>query len=332
VPHSISPACSTGPVVEPLSVRHICEIQPQPPEHQWLVEKLWLSSGVGILGGAPKVCKTYLAAELSLSVATGTPALGRFAAPCPGPVLFFGAEDSTSALRSRFEGLAAARALDLNKTPLYLIDTPVLRLDRHDDLDRLRSSIERFTPRLLVLDPFVRLTAIDENSATEVSSVLASLRTLQRKYQLAILVVHHARKSPASHPNQALRGSSDFAAWSDTNLYLSRKAKRLSLYIEHRSAPCPDPLWLRLKDTPAAHLAVIDDQPSGSDSDAATDTRSLQTEIVQSLRHTNRPMPTVEIAALLHKRKYDVVQALHEMLALGHVERNPRGWTVAIDD
>ena len=331
MPHSIPPVCSTAADSEPLSVRHICDIQPQPPEHQWLVEKLWLASGVGILGGAPKVCKTYLAAELSVAVATGTPALGRFAAPRPGPVLFYGAEDSLAALRSRFEGLATARSVQLSQMPLFLIDTPVLRLDQQRDLNRLRSSIERFTPRLLVLDPFVRLTAIDENSAAEVSSVLASLRTLQRTFQLAILVVHHARKSPASHPNQALRGSSDFAAWSDTNLYLSRKAKRLSLYIEHRSAPCPDPLLLRLQDHPAPHLAVVDASSSDGGNDSAVEASSLHIEILQSLRNINRPMPTVELAALLHKRKSDLVHALHDMLALGQLARNPSGWTVVAD-
>lgn len=332
MPLSIPLDCSETPAApQPLSVRHICDIQPQPTEHQWLVQSLWLTSGVGILGGAPKTCKTYLAAELSLAVATGTAALGRFATPHPGPVLFFGAEDSLPALRSRFEGLAAARQIQLSQTPLFLIDTPVLRLDLQEDLHRLRSSIERFSPRLLVLDPFVRLTAIDENSAAEVSSVLASLRTLQRTYQLAILVVHHARKAPASHPNQALRGSSDFAAWSDTNLYLSRKQKRLSLYIEHRSAPCPDPLTLYLNDSPAAHLCIVDAQP-GHNNDTTADNCSLQTQIAQSLRHANRPMPTVELSALLHKRKFDVVQALHQMLALGHVQRDGRGWSVVTID
>ena len=330
MPHSTSPTCSADSCSEPFFVRHISEVKPQPPEQQWLVEQLWLAAGVGILGGAPKVCKTYLAAELSVAVATGTRALGRFAARLSGPVLFYGAEDSLAALRTRFEGLAAVRCVQLQQMPLYLIDTPLLRLDRQDDLGRLRSGIERFRPRLLVLDPFVRLTAIDENSAAEVSGVLASLRTLQRNYQLAVMVVHHARKSPASHPNQALRGSSDFAAWSDSNLYLSRKAKRLSLYVEHRSAPSPDPMQLRLQNEPAPHLVVIDEHSSACGNETA-EADLLHNEIMQSLCSTNRPMPTVELAQILHKRKADIVQVLHEMLARGQVLRNPRGWTAVAD-
>ena len=327
---STSPACNAHSSSEPLGVRHIAEVQPQPPEHQWLVEQLWLQSGVGILGGAPKVCKTFLAAELSVAVATGTAALARYPTRLCGPVLFYGAEDSLAALRSRFEGLATVRDIALQQIPLYLIDTPCLRLDRDEDLGRLRHSIEHFRPRMLVLDPFVRLTAIDENSAAEVSSVLASLRTLQRQYELAVLVVHHARKSPASHPNQALRGSSDFAAWSDSNLYLSRKTNRLSLHVEHRSAPSPEPLQLRLDSEPAPHLVVIDDAPTASTTDPSAP-NPLHAEIMQWLCTTNRPMPTVELSQLMHKRKSDVVLALHQLLALGQILRDSRGWTAVAE-
>ena len=40
----------------------------------WLVETLWAEEGVGIVGGAPKCCKSWLALDLALSVASGTPA------------------------------------------------------------------------------------------------------------------------------------------------------------------------------------------------------------------------------------------------------------------
>ena len=40
------------------------------PERQWLVEPLWARAGVGIVGGAPKSCKSWLGLDLALSVAT----------------------------------------------------------------------------------------------------------------------------------------------------------------------------------------------------------------------------------------------------------------------
>jgi hypothetical protein len=319
------------PVCEPaapLPVRHLSEVTPQPADQKWLVESLWLGAGVGILGGAPKLCKTFLAAELSVAVASGRPALGRFATPTSGPVLFFGAEDSPPALRNRFEGLLQAKSLRAAELPLYLIDVPALRLDRGPDLARLRAAVEQHRPRLLVLDPFVRIAAIDENSAAEVSAVLASLRALQRDHDLAVLVVHHARKSPAANPVQALRGSSDFAAWSDTNLCLSRHGKHLALFIEHRSAPAPEPLTLRLATEPAPHLIVVDttaaDEPHQDPVDDV-----LHTQLLEQLRSAAQPVSTVRLRDHLGRRKADVVRALDLLRLRGCVQRTSHGWTAS---
>lgn len=263
-----------------------------------------------------------------MAVASGRPALGRFAAPSSGPVLFFGAEDSPPALRNRFEGLLAAKSLRAAELPLYLIDVPALRLDRGPDLARLRAAVEQHRPRLLVLDPFVRIAAIDENSAAEVSAVLASLRALQRDYDLAVLVVHHARKSPAAHPAQALRGSSDFAAWSDTNLCLSRHGKHLALFIEHRNAPAPEPLTLRLVTAPAPHLVVLDntaaDEPSPNHVDDV-----LHSQLLEQLHSAAQPVTTVRLRDRLGRRKADVVRALDQLRLRGCVQRTSSGWTVA---
>jgi len=58
------------------------------------VEQLWGASSVGLIGGAPKCSKTWLGLDLALSVATGTPCLGHYAVPEPGPVLVYLAEDA----------------------------------------------------------------------------------------------------------------------------------------------------------------------------------------------------------------------------------------------
>jgi len=312
----------------PLPVRHLSDVDPQPADQKWLVESLWFNAGVGILGGGPKLGKTFLAAELSVAVASGCPALGHFASHNPGPVLFFGAEDSPPALRNRFEGLLAAKDLRAADLPLYLIDVPVMRLDRGPDLERLRAALAQLRPRLLVLDPFVRVAAIDENSAAEVSAVLASLRALQRDYHLAVLVVHHTRKSPAAHPAQALRGSSDFAAWSDSNLCLSRYGKQLTLFVEHRSAPAPDPLTLSLATEPAPHLVIAD---GAHDSEPHQDHADLllHTQLLDQLRCAAQPVPTVRLRDQLGRRKADVIHALDQLRLHGHVRRTSSGWIVS---
>jgi hypothetical protein len=55
------------------------------------------------------------------------------------------------------------------------------------------------------------------------------LRELQRRHDVAVLVVHHAKKGGGVRAGQALRGSSEFHAWGDSNLYLRRDGDDLSL-------------------------------------------------------------------------------------------------------
>lgn len=316
---------STSPASEPFPVRRVCDVPERPPEARWLVEGLWARSGVGIIGGLPKCTKTWLAAELALAVATGKPALGRFAVAHPGPVVFFGAEDDAPSLRERFAGLATVRGVALADAPVLLLDANELRLDRVDHLSRLDATVAVHRPRLLVLDPFVRLARVDENSAGEVSAVLGSLRALQRARDVAILVVHHMRKARTAHPGQQLRGSGDFAAWTDSALFLTRHgADAMLLTIEHRGAPAPDPLPLRLASDPAPHLAL---DAHGDALPEQRQTDPLEAAVLAALSEAG-PQHTVALQRTLRVRKESVVRAVAALTERGLVARREHGWAL----
>lgn len=311
----------------PFPVRRVHDVEPRSSERRWLVDQLFAHSSVGLLGGPPKAFKTWVAAELALAVASGTPAFGRFATPDPGPVLFFGAEDPPPDLRTRFDAIARARGLDLAKVPLFLLDVAQLRLDDAAHLDRLRRTLALHTPRLLVLDPFVRLVAgLDENSARDVSAVLGALRTLQREHDVTILLVHHMRKSPAAHPAQQLRGSGDFSAWLDSGLYLTRDGDDRVLIVEHRSAPAPPPFRLRLVSGDTPHLIIQDSHATNAGSSGLD---PLQARVVEDLRATSRPRSAQALRDALHVRKADLLTALRALADRGLVTKTTDGWTIA---
>src|SRR5205807_742236 len=192
---------------------------------------LLISKAVGIIGGAPKSLKTWMALEMAVSVASGSACLARFAVPSPGPVLLYAAEDSESALRSRLESLARHHGLDLAYLDIRVITADSLQLDRMADQQRLEATLMLHRPVLLVLDPLVRLHAIDENAAGEIAALLGYLRVLQRKTGSAIALVHHAKKAVSAHggAGYSLRGSSDLYAWVDSFLYLRRHHGQLML-------------------------------------------------------------------------------------------------------
>jgi len=159
----------------------------------WLIDQLWTAQAVGIIGGTPKSYKTWVALEMAVAVASGSACLATFAVPSPGPVLLYAAEDSEAALRLRLESLAQHHRLDLASLDIRVITTDSLRLDRTTDQERLAATLIVHRPALLILDPLVRLHAIDENAAGEIAALLGYLRLLQRKTGVAIALVHLSR-------------------------------------------------------------------------------------------------------------------------------------------
>jgi len=311
-----------------MSLPFVCAAQlpAQLPAHRWLIDQLWSAEAVGIIGGEPKCGKSLLALDLAVSVASATPCLGRFSPTRTGRVLLFAAEDPLHVVRERLEGLTAARGLDLQRLPLYVITASSLRLDQGDHRDRLCETVTKITPVLLVLDPFVRLHAIDENAAGEVAPVLAFLRQLQRKHHLAVALVHHARKGAGrARPGQALRGSSEFHAWGDSNLYLRRRDPLLRLSVEHRAARAPDDLTLELCADPLT-LRVTDTTPAA---DASPSDLSPAQRIEHALATAPAPLGVRELRAACRIRSATLCATLDALATAGRVVKSSAGYTLA---
>ena len=83
-----------APAVDKLPVVQAAELAHAEVRTAWLVESMWLDQGVGVLGGAPKCCKSWLALQMATAVASGKPCLARYAVPRPGRTLVYMAEDS----------------------------------------------------------------------------------------------------------------------------------------------------------------------------------------------------------------------------------------------
>ena len=296
---------------------------PDPSEQPWLIEGLWGGQAVGIIGGEPKCGKTFLALDLAVSVASGTPCLRRFPTPQAGRVLLFAAEDAPQVVRQRLHGIAYAAGVGFESLDVHVITAPTLRLDRQDHQRALQATVADLKPSLLVLDPLVRLHAIDENVAAEVAPLLAYLRSLQRHNHTAVALVHHARKGAAhERGGQALRGSSELHAWGDSNLYLRRNGQQLQLSIEHRAAQGVDrmPLVLRAN-APALALEAIDQPPPSA---PAAPPSCLQ-RIEQVLADATAPLSQKQVRDTVRMRTSDVSQALAKLIANGRVIKSTTG-------
>ncbi len=109
--HALAGAARRSPraaAMSTLPVEQAYRLADRAEEQRWLVTGLWSEQAVGIVGGEPKCCKSFLALDLAVAVASGTPCLRRFPVARPGRVLLYAAEDALHVVRRRLEGICAA--------------------------------------------------------------------------------------------------------------------------------------------------------------------------------------------------------------------------------
>jgi hypothetical protein len=231
-------------------------------------------------------------------------------------------------VRQRLEGIAAAAQVNFQALPVEVITAPSLRLDTPADRHRLRDTVQNLQPVLLILDPMIRLHRLDENDATQIATLLSYLRELQRQFQLAIILVHHARKdSNGSRPGQALRGSSELHGWGDSNLYLRRKAGQLTLSTEHRAAASQNHIPLELTQVGSAFaLAVLENPPSHPQAEPTPVER-----VRAALAQLQEPVFSVQqLRKLCAIRTETLCAALEELTQQGELSRNAKGYQITL--
>ncbi len=201
-------------------------------------------SSVGVIGGAPKCAKAWLGLDMALSVATGHGVLGRV--PCRSLGRSWSTWPRThfwSCVNASRNGKASRSGSRPGRNP-------------RDHRRRCCGSIAIRTVHgswrqpsgsglgCCFWIPWCDFHGIDENNAGEVAGLLAYFRSLQRRFDLSVLLVHHTRKNAAGGvaAGQGLRGSSDIHAFGDSNLYLRRTKEHLVLSSEtvqrrHQAAP-----------------------------------------------------------------------------------------------
>jgi hypothetical protein len=320
--NAMQPNCDMLPICK------VNKLDIQQPEKLWLIDSIWAQQAVGIIGGAPKCCKSWFGLDMALSIASGTHCLGRFAVTQPGPVLVFLAEDALPAVRTRIQALCTQRHLDIDHLDLYVITAPTLRLDLAADQKRLNATLACLQPRFLLLDPLVRLHRLDENSAADISKLLGFIRDMQRTHHTTIALVHHASKKQRAQPGQALRGSSDLHAFGDSNAYLAKRKNHIVLSVEHRSAKSIDPIQIQLvsrADGSATHLQIA------ANTDPNT-TDTLAERALSLLQNSTTPLTRSAIRKQLkvnNQRLGDTLAALDKQAL---VQKTSKGWLTIAND
>lgn len=206
----------------------------------WLVEGIWMASNVGWIAGDGKSYKSVASLDLAISVASGKPFLGKYPVIDPGPVLMVQEEDPLWRVASRVQVMAEQKGLtsfkisrtddalvfefpSFNQVPLYVSVGGGFNFQSEEKIKALEDAIDRYRPKLVILDPlFMLIPGIDEYKAGESVAFLNLLKSWRNKYGCAIAIVHHNRKGQGA-THERLYGSMALYAWSENNLFITRK-------------------------------------------------------------------------------------------------------------
>lgn len=308
---------------ELLPIVRIGQVEARAAGTEWLIEGLWLAGAAGIIGGQPKLWKSWTCLELAVAVSSGMPCLAAFTVKDAGPALVYMAEDDAPDVKKRVDGICRYRSIDVTTLDLTLITSSRLYLDDDADRDKLRRTIAHVRPKLLVLDPLVRIHRGNENDSRDIALLLGFLRELQREYGCAIVLAHHASKRGHGRPGQGLRGSSDLHAFGTSNLYLSHQGDAVEIATEHRAAAATGPYLVRLIDEGGTHLEIVE---SGAASPAAP---LLENRVLEQLAHEPQPVSRSDLRRTLQVNNQRLGKALTALREGGHVTATRDGFALA---
>jgi hypothetical protein len=182
-----------------------------------LIDGLLGRGTVNLLSGDPGVGKSYVADRLGIGVALGTEFLGL---KClQQKVLILDKENPLALVQKRLSLMAGGDIPNLKIWGGWLKDPPAMIGD-----PRLLQMARGEGPLLFIFDSFVRFHQADENSASEMRTVMAHVRALADAGS-TVLLLHHRPKSQEI----LYRGSSDILAGVDVAFSLEKDSDALKL-------------------------------------------------------------------------------------------------------
>ncbi|MFH5772695.1 AAA family ATPase [Paracoccus sp. NGMCC 1.201697] len=184
-------------------------------EPEYVVGDLIETESLGLIFGDPGGGKSFLAIDMGLCVAIGTPFHGKEVRK--GPVIMIAGEGHNGLAR-RFAAWAKDKGLNLDHAPLFVSRRAGQFLDQASAnavckaVDKLAK--QHGTPRLIIVDTVARnFGAGDENSTMDMGMFVTAMDGLKTRYPgSTVMLVHHTghfNKNRARGAT-ALNGAIDF--------------------------------------------------------------------------------------------------------------------------
>lgn len=207
-----------------------------PTEVNWLVKDLIPAETIGFLHGYGGLGKSWMSLDLAIEIGRGGGAwLGHFATK-GGKVLYIDEESHPTLLRQRYLRLLQTKGLTPEKVDVSFLSQQGLKFDDKDSFDTFKGLLMEIRPTLIIIDPFVAIHGLNENSKQDMASLREVFKDLIRDCQVGLFFIDHERKPSEMQVSAAQRqtGSQEKDAVADVKIALSKKNGKL--LVEHAKA------------------------------------------------------------------------------------------------
>ena len=187
------------------------ELENLPEEKsKWIVKEILAEQSIAMYAGKTRTKKSLMATNLALSCCSGKKFLNTFETDkCK--CLYLDEENPKNLTRERAVILRKGLKIEPTDDLGYVIHSS-LKIDSPKGINRLIELINKFKPKLIILDSLIRFLSkgTDENSSVQMSNILDDLRKLTTDYNVSFLIVHHMNKGRESNDEaDTIRGSTD---------------------------------------------------------------------------------------------------------------------------
>lgn len=196
---------------------------------EFVVDNL-IAQGLFILAGAPKIGKSWLALDVCLSVAKGEPVLN--AKTSQGTALYLCLEDSRIRIQNRLYEMTDEPTEQLH----FALIADTIGSGLEEQIERFIS--ERPNTKIIFIDTLqkIRSDSPDSTYATDYRE-LSVLKTIADRRSVAIVLVHHLRKTKDADPFNMISGTTGLSGCVDGSFVLSeskRGSRNATLYCVGR--------------------------------------------------------------------------------------------------
>ncbi|WP_299935332.1 AAA family ATPase [uncultured Nitratireductor sp.] len=270
----------------------------------------YVAEGLTILGGRPKLGKSWLALGACVAVATGGDFLGKEVEQ--GDAFYLALEDNARRLQDRLRTVlpAGASAPDMSRLS-FLTEAPRIDAGLLSALDEWRKRVD--DPRLVVIDTLAMVRPAKKRTQDSYEADYAALSPLQKwagEHRLALVVVTHVRKMEAQDPLEMISGTNGLTGAADSIMVLNRDQDGSKLYGRGRDI---EEVEKALRFDKGVWTAL---------GDVADVKRSDQRQkIIDAMRDANLPMGPADIAKATGIKVDSVRHLLPKLVAAGEVEK-----------